>query len=83
MPKGAKLLRPSKLVLLVGDPIPPPEPTEGGRVPRSAVGALTEQLHAELQDLFDEAQVLAGRPNPRASDGVRRRRSGRRASAGR
>ncbi len=64
MPKGAKLPRPSKLVLLVGEPILPPEPTEGGRMPRSAVGALTTQLHGELQRLFDEAQRLAGRPNP-------------------
>ena len=64
MPKGAKMLRPGQLVLLVGDPIPAPERSEAGRVPRSAVGALTERLHGELQDLFDEAQVLAGRPNP-------------------
>lgn len=64
MPKGAKLLRPSKLVLLVGDPIPAPALTEAGRVPRSAVGTLTGQLHGILQELFDEAQRLAGRPNP-------------------
>ncbi len=64
MPKGAKVLRPRKLVLLVGDPIPAPERSDAGRVPRSAVGALTERLHVELQDLFDEAQALAGRPNP-------------------
>jgi 1-acyl-sn-glycerol-3-phosphate acyltransferase len=65
MPKGAKLPRPSKLVLIVGDPIPAPERSDAGRVPRSAVGELTKRLHVELQDLFDEAQVLAGRPNPR------------------
>ena len=64
MPKGAKLLKPSKLVLIVGDPIPPPERTESGRTPRSAVGRLTEQLYADIQRLFDEAQALAGRPNP-------------------
>jgi 1-acyl-sn-glycerol-3-phosphate acyltransferase len=63
MPKGAKLPRPSKLVLLVGDPIPAPAPTESGRMPRSAVGALTTELHGVLQELFDEAQRLAGRPN--------------------
>ena len=33
MPKGAKMLRPSKLVLVVGDPIPPPERTAAGRTP--------------------------------------------------
>lgn len=64
MPKGAKLLKPSKLVLVVGDPIPAPERTESGRTPRSAVAKLTEQLHAEIQRLFDEAQSLAGRANP-------------------
>jgi 1-acyl-sn-glycerol-3-phosphate acyltransferase len=69
MPKGAKFLRPSKLVLLVGDPIPPPAMTEGGRVSRSAVRALTERLHGEVQELFDEAQRLAGSPNqPTSSD---------------
>ena len=60
MPKGAKFLRPSKLVLLVGDPIPPPAMTEGGRVSRSAVRDLTARLHAEVQRLFDEAQALSG-----------------------
>lgn len=64
MPKGAKLLRPTKLVLVVGDPIPAPERTEKGRVPRSAVGELTRRLQTEIQALFDDAQVRAGRPNP-------------------
>jgi 1-acyl-sn-glycerol-3-phosphate acyltransferase len=63
MPKGAKLPRPKKLVLLIGDPIPAPERTEGGRVPRSAVAELTKRLQADLQALFDEAQALAGTPN--------------------
>ena len=64
MPKGAKLLHPSKLVLVVGDPIPPPERTAAGRTPRSAVAALTERLHGDIQTLFDEAQTRAGKPNP-------------------
>ncbi len=64
MPKGAKFLHPSKLVLIVGEPIPPPERTEQGRMKRSSVGALTQRLHGELQELFDDAQSLAGRPNP-------------------
>jgi 1-acyl-sn-glycerol-3-phosphate acyltransferase len=64
LPKGAKLPRPVKLVLVVGDPILPPVPTEGGRVPRSGVAQLTKDLHVVLQDLFDDAQRRAGRPNP-------------------
>ena len=64
MPKGSKLLRPSKLVLIVGDPIPPPERTAAGRTPRSAVTATTARLHEEIQELFDEAQARAGHPNP-------------------
>jgi 1-acyl-sn-glycerol-3-phosphate acyltransferase len=63
MPKGAKLPRFQKLVLVVGDPIPAPERTEGGRVPRSAVAKVTERLHDELQVLFDDAQRRAGTPN--------------------
>ena len=63
MPKGSKMIRPTKLVLIVGDPLPPPERTESGRTPRSAVTKLTQQLHDEIQRLFDEAQVRAGRPN--------------------
>ena len=66
MPKGAKFLRRSRLVLLVGDPIPPPAPTDGGRVPRSAVRDLTMRLRVEVQRLFDEAQELAGSPNSSA-----------------
>jgi 1-acyl-sn-glycerol-3-phosphate acyltransferase len=64
MPKGARFLHRSRLVLVVGDPIPAPERTEKGRVPRSAVGALTERLHDDLQVLFDDAMQRAGRPNP-------------------
>ncbi|MEO7555714.1 MAG: lysophospholipid acyltransferase family protein [Acidimicrobiales bacterium] len=64
MPKGAKMLRPGKLVIIVGEPIPPPEPTEGGRVGRRALKDATETLRTELQVLFDEAQARAGCPNP-------------------
>lgn len=60
MPKGARMLRPSKLTLVVGDPIDPPPRTEGGRVPRSAVRDLTARLQRDIQDLFDEAQRLSG-----------------------
>jgi 1-acyl-sn-glycerol-3-phosphate acyltransferase len=64
MPKGARFLHRSQLVIVIGDAIPPPDRTERGRVPRSAVSALTVRLHDELQALFDDAQRRAGRPNP-------------------
>lgn len=64
LPKGAKLPRRSKLVLVIGDPIPAPAKTDAGRMPRSAVAAMTKDLDQVLQGLFDEAQARAGRPNP-------------------
>ncbi len=64
MPRGAKFLRFSRLVLVVGAPLAPPERGPGGQVRRSAVKALTAELREELQFLFDEAQARAGRPHP-------------------
>ena len=58
MPKGSKMIRPRKIVLIVGKPITPP-PVDG-RVPRRVVSELTGQLHVALQQLFDEADVKAG-----------------------
>lgn len=58
MPKGKKYLRPSKCVVLVGEPITPPS-TEG-RASRSAVKDFSANLHGELQRLFDDAQHRAG-----------------------
>jgi 1-acyl-sn-glycerol-3-phosphate acyltransferase len=60
MPKGAHMVRPVKLTLVVGEPIPVPPRAPGERVPRRAVRELTERLRTELQALFDEAQVRAG-----------------------
>jgi 1-acyl-sn-glycerol-3-phosphate acyltransferase len=59
MPKGAKFLKRTQLVMVVGDPIPAPARTDKGRVPRTAVRDLTETLGRELQRLYDEAQKLA------------------------
>lgn len=58
MPKGSRMIRFRKCVLVVGDPIAA-SPDAEGRVPRSAVKDLTERLSGELQRLFDEAQTLA------------------------
>jgi 1-acyl-sn-glycerol-3-phosphate acyltransferase len=60
MPKGAKMIKPVKVHLVVGPPIEVQKPPPGERVPRRAVRELTEQLKGELQRLFDEAQAKAG-----------------------
>lgn len=62
MPKGSRMIRPRKCVVVVGAPIEVPR-DETGRVPRSAVKELTDSLSSALQALFDEAQRLAGTPN--------------------
>jgi 1-acyl-sn-glycerol-3-phosphate acyltransferase len=61
MPKGARGIRPVRVVAVVGEPIGPPERSESGRVPRKAVAELSEALHADLQRLFDQARHAAGR----------------------
>ncbi|MEY2421301.1 MAG: 1-acyl-sn-glycerol-3-phosphate acyltransferase [Acidimicrobiaceae bacterium] len=61
MPKGSKFIHPTKLVLIVGQPLEPPAPRESGGTSRRAVRELTDQLRAELQKLFDEAETRAGR----------------------
>jgi len=59
-PKGARFIRPKKVALVVGEPLVPPVPEDGKRVKRSAMKAYNDQLHAELQRLFDLAQERAG-----------------------
>lgn len=65
MPKGSNFPRPRRLTIVVGEPIEAPEPGPNGRVGRSAVRAQTAKLHEAVQELFDEAQDLAGTPNRR------------------
>ena len=60
MPGGSMLIRPVRVVMVVGEPIRPPE--MDGRIPRRMVDELTERLRVGLQGCFDEAQRLAGRP---------------------
>ena len=60
MPKGAKFIRPRKIVLKIGEPLEAPELTANGRVPRRVIRERTEELHVALQEAFDEAQRLAG-----------------------
>ncbi len=60
MPKGAKWVKPTKVVLVIGEPIAAPTRLDGKRVKLSAVKELSEELRERLQELFDEAQVRAG-----------------------
>ena len=60
MPVGSRLIRPHKVVLVVGEPIAPPPGDGSGRVRRRVVRELTEQLRVSVQALYDEARRLAG-----------------------
>jgi 1-acyl-sn-glycerol-3-phosphate acyltransferase len=62
MPKGSKMIYPRKCVAIIGAPITA-KTDENGRIPRSAVKDVTDQLSMSLQQLFDAAQVSAGTPN--------------------
>jgi 1-acyl-sn-glycerol-3-phosphate acyltransferase len=55
MKKGKKLPRPTKVHIVIGEPIAPPEAE--GRTSRSAVHDITTRLVKEMQTLFDAAQV--------------------------
>lgn len=59
MPRGAKFIFPQKVHVVIGAPIRA-EVNESGRASRHAVAAVTEQLHVELQRLFDHAQSTVG-----------------------
>ena len=61
MPKGARFLHPVKVAIVIGAPLAPPPRLDGARVPRRAVTKLSDELHAELQRLFDRAMTQAGR----------------------
>ena len=60
MPGGSAFIRPTKVFLVIGEPIRPP--VLEGRVPRRVVEEFTEELRQQMQVVFDEAQRLAGRP---------------------
>jgi 1-acyl-sn-glycerol-3-phosphate acyltransferase len=61
MPRGARMLRPVKVVIVIGAPILPPERPDSARVSRRAVTEMTATLATELQALFDRALLEAGR----------------------
>jgi 1-acyl-sn-glycerol-3-phosphate acyltransferase len=57
MPKKAKFVYPRKVHVEIGQPIPAPVAPEGGRLARHVYKQHSEQLHAELQRLFDAAMA--------------------------
>lgn len=64
MPKGAKLIRPVKVHVVIGDPIEAPV-VEGAKATRVSVRSQTDLLSATIQELFDDAQRRTGHPNQR------------------
>jgi 1-acyl-sn-glycerol-3-phosphate acyltransferase len=60
MPRGARWIRPRKVTVVVGDPLGPGPKSSNGRVPRRVTRELTDKLRDEVQELYDEAQTLAG-----------------------
>lgn len=59
-PIGGRFIKPTRMALIFGEPIYPPEPEAGQRVKRSAVREMTAELQEALQTLFDEAQIKSG-----------------------
>jgi hypothetical protein len=51
------------MTIVIGEPILPPPGSGTGRTSRKAIKAMTAELSERIQQLFDEAQVQAGRPN--------------------
>jgi 1-acyl-sn-glycerol-3-phosphate acyltransferase len=58
-PKGSKAVWPRKVHLIVGTPMYPPTGLRG-KERREASRQMTDDLHAELQRLFDLAQLRVG-----------------------
>ena len=61
MPKGSKFPRPLHIHLVVGDPIAAPVRTAAGRVPRSQLHAMTDELTTTIQELYDRSVASTGR----------------------
>ncbi len=61
MPKGKKVPRPRHIHLVVGTPLVAPPRTGQGRVSRSTIHRLTEELNTSLQELYDRSVEATGR----------------------
>jgi 1-acyl-sn-glycerol-3-phosphate acyltransferase len=59
MPRHAKMIRPRKVHVVIGEPITI-ERGASGRVPRQAIGEASQRLSVELQRLFDLAEARVG-----------------------
>jgi 1-acyl-sn-glycerol-3-phosphate acyltransferase len=60
LPKGARVIRPVRIHLIVGEPIVADWTPEQGRPPRRVVHTLSEQVRSTLQELFDRADARVG-----------------------
>jgi hypothetical protein len=60
MAEGAKWIRPSRVHVVIGKPIPPAGLDANGRISRETIKHTTEVLHDELQRLFEQAQRKVG-----------------------
>ncbi len=61
MPKGKRIPRPRHIHLVVGAPLPAPERTDSGRIPRSRLHQLTLALTTSIQELYDRAVAVTQR----------------------
>jgi 1-acyl-sn-glycerol-3-phosphate acyltransferase len=64
MPKGVYFPRPRKITYIYGELIQPPV-LSGKRLPKAEINRVTEELHAAIQALFDEAQAAVGADHDR------------------
>lgn len=68
MPRGAKMIYPKRIHVIIGKPMHPPALSDSGRLSRKEVKNTTELLREEIQNLFDRAQIKVGRPNLRDTE---------------
>jgi cytochrome c peroxidase len=59
MPRHAKMIRPHKVHVVIGEPITI-EVGDSGRAPRRAITEASQRLSTELQRLFDLAEARVG-----------------------